>query len=144
MTYEPQLDYTDEQFAAVEEQAGAELERIMGIADKAERTTAETTLRDETVAALLARFAEGDEALAQRTVDTALPPLFDYLESQIGGPYLVGGRFGIADIAVAAPFHNLRLAKVAVDGARWPKLADWVAATLERPSFTAAIAAAKS
>lgn len=87
---------------------------------------------------------EGDEALAQRTVDTALPPLFDYLESQIDGPYLVGGRFGIADIAVAAPFHNLRLAKVAVDGARWPKLADWVAATLERPSFTAAIAAAKS
>ncbi|KAA0125592.1 glutathione S-transferase family protein [Methylobacterium sp. P1-11] len=87
---------------------------------------------------------EGDEALAQRTVDTKLPPLFDYLETQIEGPYLVAGRFGIADIAVAAPFHNLRLAKVTVDAARWPKLADWVTATLERPSFTAAIAAAKS
>ena len=87
---------------------------------------------------------EGDEALAQRTVDTALPPLFDYLEAQIDGPYLVAGTFGIADIAVAAPFHNLRLAKVPVDGTRWPKLDAWVIATLERPSFAAAIAAAKA
>jgi glutathione S-transferase len=86
---------------------------------------------------------EGDEALAQRTVETGLPPLFDYLEAQIDGPYLVAGRFGIADIAVAAPFHNLRLAEVTLDAARWPKLAAWVGATLERPSFTAAIAAAK-
>ncbi|QGY00518.1 glutathione S-transferase family protein [Methylobacterium mesophilicum SR1.6/6] len=87
---------------------------------------------------------EGDEALAQRTVDTALPPLFDYLESQIEGPCLVASTFSIADIAVAAPFHNLRLAKVTVDDARWPKLAAWVSATLERPSFVAAIAAAKA
>ncbi|MEG9529116.1 MAG: glutathione S-transferase family protein [Hyphomicrobiales bacterium] len=86
---------------------------------------------------------EGDEALAQRTIDTALPPLFDYLESQIDGPYLVPGVFGIADIAVAAPFHNLRLAGVTVDPARWPKLAGWVSETLVRPSFAAAIAAAK-
>jgi glutathione S-transferase len=87
---------------------------------------------------------DGDEALAQRAIDTGLPPLFDYLEAQIDGPYLVDGAFGLADIAVAAPFHNLRLAKVAVDPARWPKLAAWTAATLERPSFAAAIAAAKA
>ncbi|MET0367335.1 MAG: glutathione S-transferase family protein [Methylobacterium sp.] len=83
----------------------------------------------------------GDEALAQQALDKHLPPLFDYLDSQISGPFLVGGAFGIADIAVAAPFHNLRLAQVEVDPARWPKLAGWVALTLDRPAFVAAIAA---
>ena len=87
---------------------------------------------------------EGDEALAQRTIDEVLPPLFDYLESQIAGPYLVGEAFSVADIAVAAPFHNLRIVKVAPDAERWPRLASWVASTLERPSFVAAIAAAKA
>jgi glutathione S-transferase len=87
---------------------------------------------------------EGDEALAQRTIDEALPPLFDYLDAQIAGPYLVGEAFSVADIAVAAPFHNLRIVKVAPDAERWPRLASWVAATLERPSFVAAIAAAKA
>lgn len=38
----------------------------------------------------------GDEALAQQALDTHLPPLFDYLESQISGPFLVGGAFGSA------------------------------------------------
>ncbi|MCJ2057032.1 glutathione S-transferase family protein [Methylobacterium sp. J-048] len=83
----------------------------------------------------------GYEALAQQALDQHLQPLFDYLDSQITGPFLVGDAFGIADIAVAAPFHNLRLAKVQVDPARWPKLAGWVALTLDRPSFVTAIAA---
>ncbi|MDP4023192.1 glutathione S-transferase family protein [Methylobacterium sp. NEAU 140] len=86
----------------------------------------------------------GDDALAQRTIDEGFPPLFDYLEGQIDGPYLVGGAFSIADIAVASPFHNLRLVKFAPDAERWPRLAAWVSATLERPSFVAAIAAAKA
>lgn len=86
---------------------------------------------------------EGDEALAQKTIDEALPPLFDYLEAQVEGPYLVGDAFSVADIAVAAPFHNLRMVKVQPDPERWPRLAAWVTATLDRPSFAAAIAAAK-
>lgn len=87
---------------------------------------------------------EGDEARAQNTIDEKFPPLLDYLEGQIQGDYLVGNAFSIADIAVATCFHNLRLAKFEVDAGRWPKLAAWVAKTLERPSFVAAIAAAKS
>lgn len=87
---------------------------------------------------------EGDEARAQSTIDEKFPPLLDYLESQIGGDYLVGNTFSIADIAVATNFHNLRLAKFEVDAGRWPKLAAWVSKTLERSSFVKAIAAAKS
>ncbi|GJD35279.1 glutathione S-transferase family protein [Methylobacterium aerolatum] len=87
---------------------------------------------------------EGDEAKAQATINEKFPPLLDYIEAQIEGDYLVGGAFSIADIAVATNFHNLRLANFEVDGGRWPKLAAWVAKTLDRPSFVKAIAAAKN
>ncbi len=87
---------------------------------------------------------ECDEARAQATIDEKFPPLLDYLESRIEGDYLVGNAFSIADISVATCFHNLRLAKFEVDGGRWPKLAAYITRTLERPSFVAAIAAAKN
>ncbi len=87
---------------------------------------------------------EGDEARALQAIDEKFPPLLDYLESQLTGDYLVGDAFSIADISVATNFHNLRLANFQVDAGRWPKLAAWVAKTLERPSFVSAIAAAKN
>ncbi|WP_407524594.1 glutathione S-transferase family protein [Methylobacterium oryzisoli] len=85
----------------------------------------------------------GDEAVVQKALTEDLPPLFTYLEAQIAGPHLVGEAFSLADIAVATGFVNLRIAKEAVDSARWPKLAGWVDSTLERPSFKAAVAAPK-
>ncbi len=51
MEFVPQVDYTDEQFAAVSKQAEAKLIKVMGIADKAERGTAEGALRDDVLAA---------------------------------------------------------------------------------------------
>ncbi|KQO57846.1 MULTISPECIES: glutathione S-transferase family protein [unclassified Methylobacterium] len=83
----------------------------------------------------------GDEAVAVKAVTDEFPKLYDYLESQIDGPYLVGDAFSIADISVATTFHNLRLAKEPVDAGRWPKLAAYIDATLSRPSFVTAIAA---
>lgn len=84
----------------------------------------------------------GDEEVVAKALSEELPKLYDYLEGQIDGPYLVGQSFSIADIAVATGFHNLRVAKEKVDAGRWPKLAAYVDATLERPSFVTAIAAA--
>ena len=69
-----------------------------------------------------------------------LPPLFDYLESQLGGSFLAGGAFSIGDIGIATQFVNLRLAGFGVDTKRRPKLARYVAAIHERPSFKAIIA----
>ncbi|GJE17475.1 glutathione S-transferase family protein [Methylobacterium marchantiae] len=83
----------------------------------------------------------GDEAVVAKALTEELPKLYDYLESQIDGPYLVGNAFSIADIAIVTGFHNLRVAKEKVDAARWPKLAAYVDATLERPSFVKAVAA---
>ena len=77
-----------------------------------------------------------DHARAKKAVDEELPPLFTYLEGELGSQsYFVADTFGIADIALAAMFVNLMLADVAVDRARWPRLAAWVERIHSRPSF---------
>jgi glutathione S-transferase len=79
---------------------------------------------------------EPDEAAIQKAIDEDLPPRFDYLEGQLGGgPYLVGDRLTIGDVAVASMFVNLAHAGEGVDAARWPKLATYVATQHARPSF---------
>src|SRR5690242_6895705 len=77
-----------------------------------------------------------DEAVVKTAIEEELPPLFAYLEGQIDGTDgIVGGRFTIGDIGIATQFVNLRHAGVGVDARRWPKLARYVAAMHERPSF---------
>ena len=76
-----------------------------------------------------------DDAVVSKAVNEELPPLFDYLESQITGDWLVGSQFSIADIGIGTHFVNLRLAGVSVDTGRWPKLARYIARVHERPSF---------
>jgi len=52
-----------------------------------------------------------DEAACQKVVKEELPPLFDYLESQLGsGDVLAGSGFSIGDIAIATHFVNARYA----------------------------------
>lgn len=81
-----------------------------------------------------------DEAAVEKTIREELPPLFDYLEAQIGGAFLVSGRLSIADLAVVTHFVNLGHAGVSVDADRWPKLASYVAKILARPSFEKLVA----
>ncbi len=85
---------------------------------------------------------QGDEAAVQACIDKDLPPIFDYLEGQLGdnATALVGGQFSIGDIGVATQFVNLRHAKCTVDAGRWPKLAKYIANVHARPSFAAVIA----
>lgn len=86
----------------------------------------------------------GDEAAVAKALNEDLPKIYDYLEGQITGDYLVGNAFSIADISVVTGFHNLHLAGESVDAARWPKLARYVAGILARPSFVTALAARTS
>jgi glutathione S-transferase len=85
-----------------------------------------------------------NDAEIQKAVDEELPPLFDYLEGELGGPYIVGKELSIGDIGLATQFVNLRLAGFGVDPGRWPKLARYVAALHERPSFKPLIAEEKA
>jgi len=77
-----------------------------------------------------------DEDVVREALANAVPPVLDYLESQIGSPDgIVAGRFTIADVAICSPLVNLHLAGERVDGVRWPKLARYYAAITERPAF---------
>jgi glutathione S-transferase len=76
-----------------------------------------------------------DMAAVDAALTKELPPLFTYLESQIHGPYLIGDGFSIADISVASPFVNLKVAGHPLDAAKWPKLDAYVQPILARPSF---------
>jgi len=83
---------------------------------------------------------EPDVERGRKTLREELPPLFDYLERALGGgDYLVGGIFGVADIAVASQIVNLRFAGGDVDAGRWPRLAAHADRVLARPSFAACI-----
>jgi len=77
-----------------------------------------------------------DEALVQKAMTETLPPLFDYLEAELGGnDYLVGNRFTIADLAVGSLLVNFRHGRGEIDPGRWPKLAAYVERIHTRPSF---------
>lgn len=77
----------------------------------------------------------GDEAAAEKA-EKSLPPILDYLETQIAeSGFLVGDQLTLADIAVASPFANLRHLKF--DLSNWPRTSAWVDSILSRPSFAA-------
>lgn len=83
-----------------------------------------------------------DEAVVQQALEVELPPMFDYLESQLapGARHFVGDVLTIGDIAIGSVLVNLQHAGVTVDTSRWPCLAAAVDATLARPSFQLLIA----
>ncbi|MGH0035045.1 MAG: glutathione S-transferase family protein [Myxococcota bacterium] len=83
---------------------------------------------------------EVDEGAIRRMLEEVTPGVFEYLEGEIGdSEYLVGGQFGIADIAVASPFVNMQHGGESIDAGRFPKLAAYVDRLHARPSFKALI-----
>ena len=79
---------------------------------------------------------EPDEDLVKKSLEETLPPIFDYLEAELGDrDVLVGSHFSIADIAVASPIVNMKHAKATIDASRWPNLAAFVERVHARPSF---------
>ncbi len=79
---------------------------------------------------------ESDEAAVTTALEEQLPPMFAWLDSQIGASdYLVGEAFSVADIGIVSPFVNFRHAGEAPDAKRYPKLAGYLADMMERPSI---------
>ncbi len=82
-----------------------------------------------------------DQAAIDAALANALPPLFDYLNAQIGDQeFLVGGRFTVADLAVGSQLRQFQMAGESVDASRWPKLAAYAERILARPSFKSSAA----
>ena len=81
---------------------------------------------------------EGDEAKIEEALSQTLPPLFDYLERELGdNDWLVGNRFSIADIATSIQFVSFAHGRGEVDAGRWPALAAYVDRAMARPSLKA-------
>ena len=77
-----------------------------------------------------------DDKMVAQAVEQELPPLFDYLEGEVGeGGVIAGTRFSIGDIGIATQFVNLRFAGYDVDAKRWPRLARYVDHVFARPSI---------
>ena len=83
---------------------------------------------------------EGDETIVRKKIDQEAPPVFDWLEAQIGErEWLVGTRFSVADLAMASPFVNYAHAGEKPDAKRWPRLTAYLQRVHARPSFKALI-----
>jgi len=79
---------------------------------------------------------ETDQAAVATALEEQLPPLFAWLDSQVGASdYLVGDAFSVADIGIVSPFVNFRHAGEAPDAKRFPKLAGYLSTMMQRPSI---------
>lgn len=78
----------------------------------------------------------GDLAAADRAEREMLPPLLDYLESEVpdAGGFLIEDRITLADLAVASPFANLTR-HLGIDISGHPRTLAYVDAILARPSL---------
>lgn len=67
-----------------------------------------------------------DRAVIERIVSEEIPPVLDYLESQLPREGFLFGAPGVADISVAVFLRNAAFARYAVDPQRWPATAGFV------------------
>jgi glutathione S-transferase len=70
---------------------------------------------------------EPDEALVAKITDKKLPPMLDYLETQVPEGGFLFGQFMLADLSLVSPFINASYAGYNVDTARWPLFAAFIA-----------------
>lgn len=77
---------------------------------------------------------ESDEELVEKIITKRLPPLLDYLETQVPSEgFLFGSNLHVADISVVSPFVNAGYAGYEIDSAKWPKLTSFMARVKANP-----------
>jgi glutathione S-transferase len=76
-----------------------------------------------------------DEAIIARARDEQLPATLDHLEGLLPADGFLFGEVSMADISIAAFFRNAAFVRYQVDAQRWPKVAAFIARTLDLPAF---------
>jgi glutathione S-transferase len=76
---------------------------------------------------------EPDEELVEKIINKQLPPILDYLESQVPEEGFIFGRFLMADMGLMSPFINAAYAGYEVDSDRWPVFADFITRVKAHP-----------
>jgi len=74
-----------------------------------------------------------DDAKVEQTINELLPPVQDYLETQVPQTDFLFDSFCRADISLAGPFVNAQYARYKVDAARWPLLAAYIERVKAQP-----------
>ena len=77
-----------------------------------------------------------DLAAIQRIVAEDVPPVLDYLETQLPAEGFLFGALGLADISIAVFLRNAAFARYRVDVARWPLTSAFVDRVLAQPCLT--------
>lgn len=75
----------------------------------------------------------GDESVVEDSVKNLVPPLFDYVESQLPADGFIFGEMGVADIAVATAIINATYAGFEVDAGCWPKVSGHLNRAMAHP-----------
>lgn len=79
----------------------------------------------------------GDAARIEKALAEDAPAALDYLEGQLPAEGFLFGEIGLADIAIASFFRTAAYANFAIDAARWPRTAAFVARSLHHPCLAA-------
>jgi len=79
----------------------------------------------------------GDQARIERTLAEDVPAVLDYLEGELPADGFLFGEIGLADISIASFFRTASYVDFAIDAARWPRAAAFVARALAHDCFAA-------
>lgn len=80
---------------------------------------------------------EPDEELVSKITEKRLPPMLDYLESQVPADGFLFGEFMMTDLSIVSPFINAAYAGYEVDTSRWPATAGLIARVKALPPVQA-------
>ncbi|MCJ8273464.1 MAG: glutathione S-transferase family protein, partial [Psychrosphaera sp.] len=79
---------------------------------------------------------EPDQNRVDDILTNVLPPIQDYLESQLPeSGFALGEEMTIADVAITTQYINASYGQCKVDADKWPKLAAYVAFMMSQPCF---------
>jgi glutathione S-transferase len=83
---------------------------------------------------------EPDQTLIDKIISKIQPPIFDYLEAEIGDKtYLLGDTFSIVDIAITCQFIQMLYSGEALPVDTHPNIARYVTTHMHRETFKALI-----
>jgi glutathione S-transferase len=75
-----------------------------------------------------------------KIIERQLPPLLDYLETQVPAQGFVFGVFMMADMSLMSPFVNAAYAGYEVDAQRWPGFTQFIARVKAHPVVSQVLA----
>lgn len=83
-----------------------------------------------------------DEELVAKIIDKQLPPLLDYIETQVPDEgFIYGDDLYVADMSLVSPFINAGYAGYNIDAERWPKFAEFSERVKSHPAMAAILEA---